>query len=202
MKMHFRLGLFLASLVLLSACSLPHYQYRYESEKAVDFRKGKWLINRIEADLSLKSKALLTEKLLKEIRKLATDSVVYVQNIQLGLLTPEQLRFEPSEEILNTLKNTTDFDFILNIRADKVRDDLSPILLYPMYSDAGNEVEIYIDIYNIAKAKRIYSQWIIASIAANENIENVQFSFSASGLIIQGLKKGIKRIKKHAITSR
>lgn len=200
MKTFIRFTCILLSSFFLASCSLPQYQYRYESDKAIDFRKGKWLINSIEADLSSKSKAILTRKLVKKISRLAADSVVYVQNIHLAFLTPDQLNFELSDEALNTLKSTTNFDFILNVRADTVKDDLYPILLYPMYSDASNEVEIYIDVYAIETGQRIYSQWIIASVDANKDIENVQFSFSASGLIAQGLKKGLKRIKKYAIT--
>lgn len=102
-------------------------------------------------------------------------------------------------EVLAKLKSTTDFDFIINVRADKQLDQMSSSLTPPIYYPYENQSEVYIDVYEIASGERVYSQRIVASISSGDSNIQIHFTKSASALIFGALKKGIKEIKKYSI---
>lgn len=188
-----------AILVLLSSCAIPHYKHTYESAKGMDLRKGKWLVNTIDSDLSLKSQDFLTAQLMKKLKKIGDISVVYIDSVRLDYLLPSQMQFELSPETLATLKRTTDFDFIINVKAHQIKDDLGAVIMPSNTYNEINQSEVYIDVYAIASSERVYSQRIVATISSGESDGKVYLSKSASGLIFGALKKGIKQIKKYSI---
>ncbi len=199
MKLFNHIFISISIMLVISSCAFPHYQHSYESTKGLDLRNGKWLINNIETDLPYYSKEHLTKNLIKKFEKIVGDSVVYIDSISLKYILPSQMKFELSSETLMSLKNTTDFDYVLNVRGDIIRDELGSVIINPYYSDETNESEVYIDVYEVSSGQRIYSQRIVASVSMNENNEKVQFSKSASALVFSALKKGLKKVKKYSI---
>jgi hypothetical protein len=184
---------------LLSSCAIPHYQHTYESTKGLDLRKGKWLVNTIDSDMSLRGQDALAMRLVKELNKLGDISVVYIDSVSLDYLLPGQMQFELMPEALIKLKSTTDFDFIVNVRADRQIDQMSSSIAPPNSSSYKNQSEVYIDVYEIASGERVYSQRIVASIGSYEGDSQMHFTKSATGLIFGALKKGIKEIKRYSI---
>lgn len=185
--------------LLLSSCAIPHYQHTYESTKGLDLRKGKWLVNTIDSDLSLKSQELLTIQLMKELKKLGDISFVYIDSVHLDYILPGQLQFELLPETLAKLKSTTDFDFILNVKADRQLEEMSSSIAPPNFYPYENQSEVYIDVYKISSGERVYSQRIVATISSDADEGRIHFTKSATGLIFGALKKGIKQIKKYSI---
>lgn len=185
--------------VLLTSCAFPHYQHSYESSRGLNLREGKWLVNKIETNLTDYSKENLTKNLIKKFKELVRDSVVYIDSITLEERLLYQMTFELSPETLMALKYTTDFDFVLCIKGDKIRNEVSSIIINPEFTNDRNESEVYIDVYAVDIGQRIYSQRIVATISMNESDEKFQFSKSATGLVFGALKKGIKKIKKYSI---
>jgi len=186
-------------ILLFSSCTIPHYQHSYESTKGLDLRKGKWLVNHIESDLSLKAEDALAMRLMKKLNKLSDISVVYIDSVNLHYLVPSQLEFDLSPETLSVLSWTTDFDFIVNVKATQISDEMGSVSIPPNFSHDKNEAEVYIDVYDLASGKRVYSQRIYATVSASENDDEVRLTKSASGLIFGALNKGIKEIKKYSI---
>lgn len=184
---------------LFSSCAMPSYQHTYESTKGLDLRSGKWLVNHIESDMSLRGQDALAMRLVKELNKLGDISVVYIDSVSLDYLLPSQVQFELMPKVLDKLKSTTDFDFIINVRADKQIDQMRSSIAPPNSSSYKNQSEVYIDVYEIASGERVYSQRIVASIGSYEGDSQIHFTKSATGLIFGALKKGIKEIKKYSI---
>lgn len=192
---YFFIGLTLV--FLFSSCAIPHYQHTYESTKGLDLRKGKWLVNHIESDLSLKAQDALAMRLMKKLEKLGNISVVYIDSVNLHYLVPSQLEFDLSPETLSVLSGTTDFDFIVNVKATQISDEMGSVVL-PNSSKYENQSEVYIDVYDLSSGERVYSQRIVASIGSEEG-DQIHLSKSANRLIFGALNKGIKEIKKYSV---
>lgn len=192
---YFFIGLTLV--FLFSSCAIPHYQHTYESTKGLDLRKGKWLVNHIESDLSLKAQDALAMRLIKKLNKLSDISVVYIDSVNLHYLVPSQLEFDLSPETLSVLSGTTDFDFIINVKATQLSDEMGSLVL-PNSSKYENQSEVYIDVYELSSGERVYSQRIVASIGSDKD-DHIHLSKSATRLIFGALNKGIKEIKKYSV---
>lgn len=196
---YFYLIISLLITVLFSSCATPSYKHTYESTKGLDLRKGKWLVNTIDSDMSLKQQELLTIRLIKKLKKLGDITVVYIDSVSLDYILPSQMQFELMPEVLAKLNSTTDFDYIINVRADKQLDQMGSSLTPPIYYPYENQSEVYIDVYEIASGERVYSQRIVASISSGDSNIQIHFTKTASTLIFGALKKGIKEIKKYSI---
>lgn len=201
MKKHQIIGLLLISIVI-SSCAMPHYQHIFESSKGLDFRTGKWLVNNIETDLSWKSKEALTNNLLEGLNDLRGDSVYFIDNVQFDYLVPSHFQFNISSDVLDVLNKTTDFDYLVNVKALKKRNDLSDIMLSSPMSYSKSESEVMIVVYEIKTGFQIYSHRIIATVVLDENDDDVTFAKSAHSLIFGALKKGLKEIRKNSIKNK
>ena len=199
MKRYSYLFIGLTLVFLYSSCAMPHYQHTYESSKGLDLRKGKWLVNHIESDMSLRAQDALAMRLVKKLNKLGDISVVYIDSVSLDYLLPSQIQFELMSQVLAKLKSTTDFDFIINVRADRQIDQMPSSIAPPNSSACKNQSEVYIDVYEIASGDRVYSQRIVGSIGTYEGDSQIHFTKSATGLVFGALNKGIKEIKKYSV---
>ncbi len=186
-------------IVVISSCAIPNYQHIFESSKVLDFRSGKWLVNNIEADLPWKSKKALTDNLLKELNDFRGDSVYFIDNILFKYIVPSRFQFDMSLEVLELLNSTTDFDYLISIKAIKNRNELSDIMLSSPMTYSKSESEVWIVVYEIKSGFKIYSHRIIASVALGGNDDDIIFAKSAHSLVFDALRKGLKKIKKNSI---
>ncbi len=197
--MRFLKPIIIATLVFLSACATPHYVHDYKTSRALDFRTGTWLVNNIETNLPWKAKEYLTKDFLKRLKSIGGDSIVYIDSARINFSLPNKIAFEPSNEIIDLLKLTTDFDYLINVKTQENRDDFGDILLAAPHTYGKSEAEVEIVIYEIKSGTLIYSQRIIASVELDETDSDVRLAKSSANLIFAALKKGMKEMKKHAI---
>lgn len=62
----------------------------------------------------------LTRDLLKELKKMGGDSIYFLNDISLKYLSHDKLSFELSPEVMETLKKTTDYKYVVTATARKV----------------------------------------------------------------------------------
>lgn len=175
---------------------MPQYKHTYESTKGLDLRSGKYLVNHIESDLYLGSREALAERLIKKLQKVGDATFIYIDSVSIDYLLPGQMQFELAPEAMATLNQTTDFDFIINVKASRLQDEMSSSIVPPNAISYENQSEVYIDVYDIDEGKRIYSQRIIASVESAT--DRFHFTKSAQGLIFGAINKGVKEIKKYS----
>ena len=84
----------------------------------------------METQLPLMYKEGLTRDLLKELKKMGGDSIYFLNDISLKYLSHDKLTFELSLEVMETLKKTTDYKYVVTATARKVRNEVSD-LIYP-----------------------------------------------------------------------
>lgn len=185
-------------IIIFSSCAMPSYQHIFESSKGLDFRSGKWLVNNIETNLSWDSKYALTENLLKGLNNIRGDSVYFVDDVQFKYIVPSSFHFNMSIDVLEVLKNTTDFNYVVSVKAIKKRNEVSDILFSAPMTYSKSESEVWITVYEIKSGLKIYSHRIIATIELDENDDEVTFARSANSLIFDALRKGLKEMKKNS----
>ena len=200
MKFKFKIAVNSAIIIFfILSCTPVKYQVVYRSNKAINVSSGKWLVNSIEGDFSFKEGQVLTDNLIKGLRKAGIDSLYYIDDVILDYITPDHLSFKLTDDILKLLKETTDFDFLINVRTEKLNDNLGDIMFSPPDAYSTSKSEVSIIIYDIRQQQEIYDQQVIARVEMDETDEELNFSKSASSLIFNALNKGLKEIKKYSV---
>jgi len=189
-------------ILTISSCSFPSYQYVFETPPVLNFENGTWLVNRIQADIPWTAKNALDRNMTKELQKLGGDSVQFIDGVNFPYLTPDQFKFAPSENTFTLLQSTSGFDFLINTKAIKLRDELNSFRTKGTNRFQKSKSELIIVIYEIKTGQKIYSQRVIASESLDENDDRFTFSDSALSLISKVQKKALKNIKKRAVRNR
>ena len=186
-------------IVMLASCATPHYMHLYESPKGLDFTTGKWLVTNVDCKLPYAYREGLGRDLLKGFQKLRGDSIYSINEVSLKYISNDKFSFELSPMILETLKKTTDYKYVVTATARKVRNEVSD-LIYPggPLSYQKSESEVCIAVYDVSLGARIYFQRIIASVTLDAGDEQVVFARSAGTLLYNAMKKGLKDIKKNS----
>lgn len=186
---------------MFTSCALPKYSIHYETNHTLDFRSGKWLVNTVESDFSRREDLVLTQKVYETLNKLAPDSVFLLDEIRGKYIMQPTLPFEITEETLSDLCITTPFDYIINVKGEQLASELSTILLYAPDKGKRSAARLEIVVYDVKAKQLLYCQKIIGELTLNESNEDVKIASSSSSLLNGSLKRGLKEIKKHAITT-
>lgn len=181
------------------SCATPSYMHVYKSAKGLDFSEGKWLVPMIDARLSLHAREGMSRELLKGLRGMGGDSIYSLNDVKLRYITPERFKFELSDQVLETLRKTTDFRYVVTSTARKLRNEVGNIVSpeYPV-SYQKSESEVCIAVYEVRTGARIYYQQVIASVSLDAGDEKVVFGRSAESLLFNALNKAMKDLKKNS----
>ncbi|RXQ87827.1 hypothetical protein EO244_15825 [Ancylomarina salipaludis] len=193
---------FIALSLLIFSCALPKYSIVYESPKGLDLRTGKWLVNSVGNRLSLADKHYYGDRIVQGFQKMGVDSIDLVGNVWFDYITPDRFQFEISEETLQLLQKTTDYDFILNVKASIIKDEVSSLMLLPPDKKSSSTSELIIVVYDINSGQKIYHQRIVGTIAVSETDNDVRFAKSAAGLLNGALNRGLKEIEEYAAVNK
>lgn len=178
----------------------------------------KWLVNKVYTDLSASQDKKMDQKVLKTFNELSKGNAISVDSAKSQNLMASKISFAPDPEQLQSLKDNTDFDFIVNIRTKKIRDQIGSLELEKPLQYSVNSAFALLEIYDIKTLKKVYSQKAFSEMSLDKketfNISNSgeisaakkkngdsgpYFSYSADMLSVKNLNKILKDIKKHAI---
>lgn len=190
--------LFVVSFFVVS-CSIPKYVFDNKGQSTgVDFTTGKWLLNNVDAPSNVENQ--LTALVLKDFKGFLNDRVIPINEAK-GLLLPRKINVNPDKKTLEDLKKGTNFDFFINIKASKTKEDLGSVDLTPSrFNDGGmNQSEVLLEVYDLNIAEIIYSQRVIGSTELSQDNQDVHISKSSQSLLIGAYKKLIKDIEKKSI---
>jgi hypothetical protein len=177
---------------LVISCSVPNYMFENKAQTiGVDFTKGKWLINDIDSPGIVYKQ--LTDESLKTFGLYLNDRLYPVYSVK-GIILPKKINFNPSKnEIHEMKKGCVDFDYFINIRAGKLKEEIGSLYLNSRNSNKtkSNQSEVVIEIYDLNHSEIIYSQKIIGTINTIKDNQDIHFSKATYGLIM-GCYKSIK----------
>lgn len=183
----------------LSSCSFPSYFFNNKGQTTgLDFTKGKWLMNNIDSPSEVSVQ--LTKKAKDDFGKYLPNRLFFIYEPK-GIILPKKITINPSKRTLEDIKKGSDFDFFINIRAEKIKDELGVIDTTPhhFYTDRNNKSEVIIEIYDLNLAQIIYSQKVIGTVSSTKSNEDVKFYKSSQSLILGCYKKLIKDIERKSI---
>lgn len=185
--------------LLLTSCSFPTYVFDNKAQTTgLDFSKGKWLLNEIDAPYEVKQK--LTKSALTDFSANLSTRLNYIHTTK-GLLLPRKIDLNPNKNELSDLKKGTGFDYFINIKASNVNDEFGSIDVTPHKLNSGSKKEsaIVIEIYDLNLLAVVYSQKVIGSINLPQDSNDVHFTKTANSLILGGYERIIKDINKKSI---
>lgn len=175
---------------------MPKYTHEYRTPKGMNFTKGLWLVNYVDAPWSLRE--FLTKNLLRKLSELAGDSIVYIADVGGKSLLQANIPFLVDSLTLKNIKTYTNFDYLVNVRAKEIKDDLSDIMISSPEGYSMSEANCQIVIYDINKGIKAYSQKVTGFVKFNANEGDFYFAKSANNLMIGSLNKALKDLKKYS----
>jgi hypothetical protein len=174
------------------SCQTASYVHDIESTPyGVDFRNGKWLLNKIESPEVIKQK--LTKIIFDGFSKHLGDKLYDINNII--SISLSYVPINPDTLLLKRLKKESQFDYLINVKANSIRDDLGLSASKFDYLHK-NIAETVLEIYDLNTLEIIYSRKVTGSISIDEsNNRDFIFTKGVNGIMISGLKKIMKKIR-------
>ena len=211
--------LFLLVMVFLQSCHVSvKREYQGLSGALVFTQNKKWLVNNLYSDLDSFEKERLNKKILEQFQVLSKGNATSVDQATSENLLPSKISFNPDLEQLESLKTNSDFDYLVNIRTIKVRDQIASLELSQPFEYSKNEAFALLEIYDLKSLKKIYSQKATSEVAmegkrnnpdyygqnglpnTNSSKDKVPFlNYSARTLSVKNLNKILKDIDRKAI---
>lgn len=183
---------FLMMMCSFYSCLTASYQTSYNSTTyGVDYREGKWLLNTIEAPLTVKDRMEelaskhFKDKLGTNFRDANTDQSIALSYIPLN----------PDSLTLKRLKKESKSDYIINIKGDAIRNDLGGSKVGITYSSKSNVAKTTLQIYDLNTLEIIYDKTISGSVSINQH-DSKEFNFvkGANGIVVSCLKKILRKM--------
>ena len=206
-------------MVFLQSCHVSvKREYQGLSGALVFTQNKKWLVNNLYSDLDSFEKERLNKKILEQFQVLSKGNATSVDQANSENLLPLKISFNPDLEQLESLKTNSDFDYLVNIRTIKVRDQIASLELSQPFEYSKNEAFALLEIYDLKSLKKIYSQKATSEVAmegesnnpdyygqnglpnTNSSKDKVPFlNYSARTLSVKNLNKILKDIDRKAI---
>ena len=180
--------------LFFSSCQLSKYTLETVTP-IIDFRAGKWLMNDIQAPNSLKR--ILKKTAVKRFSYFLNDRLYDLSNVS-GIIAPAFIPLNPNKKLLNDLKSGTGFDYFINIKTNAIKNELGSIQIGDNDSNFTNNATITIEIYDLNTQQIIFFQKAFGSNGAKIFADNLSFTNNANTLILGGLEKIMKDIKKNS----
>ena len=211
--------LFLLVMVFLQSCHVSvKREYQGLSGALVFTQNKKWLVNNLYSDLDSFEKERLNKKILEQFQVLSKGNATSVDQANSENLLPLKISFNPDLEQLESLKTNSDFDYLVNIRTIKVRDQIASLELSQPFEYSKNEAFALLEIYDLKSLKKIYSQKATSEVAMEGERNNPDYygqnglpninsskdkgpflNYSARTLSVKNLNKILKDIDRKAI---
>lgn len=189
------LVLFLVGMLSLTSCHTASYTFDLQSDSYdLVFQKGDWLL--YDADVPDLVSARVNEIARENFLEYLGTGLQYPEDLS-GVILPVITDMDISEGTLKDLKNGSGFDFLIYIQGEKIRNDIGGVQVGSIKSYQKNEAIIALGVYDLNSLKRIYYQHVRGTLEVEDDSADFKFSRSAEGIIVDGFKKIIKKIKRN-----
>jgi preprotein translocase subunit SecD len=189
---------FFGLILLATSCAIPKYVHVYESNKGLDLRTGKWLVSYVDGDVSHATKQIVTTNLIEGFKKMGVDTIESVDNIFFEYITVDKFVNDISMETLNMLGISTEYNYIISVQVNKIKDELSGIMISAPEKESKSISEVVLKVHDIKNGQKIYHHKISGSVTMDEEYTDVSLAKSANGLILGALDKALKEIDKYS----
>ncbi len=199
MKTLFKISTLLIVVLLLFNCHGAKYKYSFESNNyGVDFRDGKWALNEIETSYLIKDK--LEEKAFIFFEEYLGRQLVLSKNNK-DIFLPF-IPVNPDKLKLQKIKQETGLDFVINIVTEKGRNDMNVVQIGDINSKKSNVAKLTLEIYDLNTLEISNHYEITGDVTVENSNRDLSFATSQDQILIKGLKKILKKIKKKSLISK
>ncbi len=175
---------------------MPKYVHKGDVRGGLNFTQGKWLLNTVEAPWPIEND--LTQTAVHTFQKLLGHRFSTVED-QYSLILNKMLPDHLDASVLMDIKTKTGFDYFIDIRAKKIKNEMGDFQIGTLDSDVENKGTVTLRVYDLNLQKQIYTQTVEGTLFAHENRSEFAFAKSANNLIRAGLQKMLKKIKKNQV---
>ena len=126
----------------------------------LDFTRGKWLINEVDCPNEVYGKLYGT---INQDFDKYLNGRLFLRNQINSILLPKKIKFNPSKTELGELKKTTLFDYFVNVKAEKLKDDLKAIDItnHKHNKRMVNKCSVLIEVYDLNLLEILYSEKLL-----------------------------------------
>lgn len=169
-------------IMMCISCDSIRYVHNIESTPyGIDFRNGKWLLNKIESPQIINKS--LTKIAIEGFSKHLGHKLHYindVKNIDLFYVP-----LNPDTLLLKGIKKDAQFDYFINIKGRVIKNEYNKII-----------AKTTLEIYNLNTLEIIYSREITGVHKIDyDDSRDVVFSKGVNSIIISSLRRIMKKIK-------
>ena len=179
--MKFQLHYFLLIVFcIFISCNTTHYYFQNNTQNTgLDLSRGKWILNEIDCPPS--AFGLMNPLVSEKFKNLLHDSLFDLSSAK-GIILPKKITLQPTKyQLTNLKKGTIGYDFLINIRAKIIAENLGPASLnsnssYQIPVENSNTSEVTVEVYDLKLAEIIYSKKVVGSNVKNYNATNQRIS--------------------------
>jgi len=183
----------------LQSCYYPvRKDYGIYSKSLVFSKDKKWLINNINTDVDSHHREMMSKQTLQLFQDLSNGKASDLKTAKSENLIQNNIPFEPQAEDLETLKNSSDFNFLVNIYTFKVRNALDNSIGV-QYEYKKNETFAIMDVYDISTMKKIYSFKAYSEVSVEKGDKATIFNPSTEMMTMKNFRALLKSVKKNAV---
>lgn len=191
---------FFALLIALQSCQIAHVKkdYGIYSKSLVFSKDKKWLINNIKTSVDSQHREMMSKEVMKLFQDLSNGNASDLKTAKAENIILNSIPFEPEMEDLETLKNSTDFNFLVNIYTMKVNNGLDRAA-GELYEYKKNETFAMMDIYDIKTMKKIYSLKAFSELSVDKGEKVSIFTPTTEMMTMKNFRSLLKSVKKNAV---
>jgi hypothetical protein len=196
------LPLVLFTLFSLLSCTNILFDNKLDSGSGLDFTYGTWLLNEVEIEGEGKPNENLNSVLSDGLNKMGIESIYYISSVRNIKNLPAEVPFSPDQLMLDSLKNSSGCDYLINVRTSSSESGSGGIAFGEQ--EFQNQAVVEIIVFDLNLGRKIHYQEIIATEVwpMNDEMEGTssRFSFtrSSENLLKNALKRSLKELKKHS----
>lgn len=190
---------FIFLFIALQSCYYPvRKDYGIYSKALVFSKDKKWLINDIRTGVDSHHREMMSKETLQLFQNLSNGNAYDLKMTKAGNLIQNNIPFEPESEDLETLKNNSDFNFLVNIYTMKVRNGLDNSI-GTQYEYKKNETFAMMDVYDITTMKKIYSLKAYSEVSVDKDQKATIFTPTTEMMTMKNFRSLLKSVKKNAV---
>ncbi|WP_185248131.1 hypothetical protein [Chryseobacterium bernardetii] len=180
------------------------YFYRVEKDygvysKLLVFSKDKkWLINTIKTGVESHHRDMMYKEVMQLFQNLSNGNTYDLKTAKAENLIQNYIPFEPEMEDLKTLKDNSDFNFLVNIYTMKVRNALDRAA-GELDDYKKNETFAMMDVYDIKTMKKIYSLKASSEFSLEKGEKATLFTPTSEMMTMKNFRSLLKSVKKNAV---
>lgn len=192
------------SLITLTSCGGAEYFYNFEQGRSLEFTNGKWILNKPYTNYDDEK---IYRVVKREFEEILGDSLYEISELrQNNRLVELQIPLSPTPKDLKDLRINSTCDYLINIHAQIVKDEMDFIVSSRNSGTTKrtNEARSVIIIYDLKKLKIISKSSVTGTVEVTKTKDDGSLDFASSSgtIILNGLAKLVRKYKKYKNTLR